>query len=156
MSLSVIIRKADSTDLPFVEDLSRRVFQRYGPYEEILPQWFTSGLSMTILADTRRGPVGFAMIARTADRTNRAGAAEIMAIAVEPTRQGQGVGRALMDALESEAREASLCRLLLHTATDNKAAKALFSLLGFRVLEIRKAFYPQGQDALLMCKTLGG
>jgi ribosomal protein S18 acetylase RimI-like enzyme len=150
------IRMADSADLPFVGDLSRRVFRRYGPYDEILPHWFTSGLSMTVLAETRRGPMGFAMMARTADQTDRAGAAEIMAIAVEPARQGQGVGRALMEALESKAREASIGRLILHTATDNMAAKALFSILGFRVVGIRKGFYPQGQDALMMSKTLNG
>jgi ribosomal protein S18 acetylase RimI-like enzyme len=145
---------ADSGDLPFVCDLSRRAFRRYGRYEEILPRWFISGLSMVVLAETRRGPVGFAMMARMADQGEGPGTAEIMAIAVEPATQGQGVGHALMEALEKKAREASIRRLILHTATDNMAAKALFSRLGFSVAEARKGFYPQGQDALMMYKVL--
>jgi ribosomal protein S18 acetylase RimI-like enzyme len=153
---SLTIRMADSGDLPFVCDLSRRVFRRYGPYEEILPRWFISGVSMVVLAETRRGPVGFAMMARMAHQGEGVGTAEIVAIAVEPVRQGQGVGHALLDALEKKAREASIRRLILHTATDNMAARALFSLFGFRVVETRKGFYPEGQDALMMFKMLGG
>jgi ribosomal protein S18 acetylase RimI-like enzyme len=150
----VTIRTADPGDLPFVCDLSRRAFRRYGPYEEILPRWFISGLSMVVLAETRGGPVGFAMMTRMAHRGAGAETAEIMAIAVEPARQGQGVGQTLMEALEAKAKEASIRRLILHTATDNKAAKGLFSLLGFRVIATRKCFYPQGQDGLMMEKML--
>jgi ribosomal protein S18 acetylase RimI-like enzyme len=151
---AVTIRMADSGDLPFVRDLSRRVFGRYGPYEEILPRWFISGLSMVVLAETQNGPVGFAMMARMVDQGEGAETAEIMAIAVDPAKQGQGVGHALMDALERRARKASIRRLILHTATDNMAAKALFSRLGFRIGEARKGFYPEGQDALMMFKML--
>jgi ribosomal-protein-alanine N-acetyltransferase len=152
----VTIRTAESGDLSFVCDVSRRVFRRYGPYEEILPRWFISGLTMTVLAETPRGPVGFAMMARVADQGAEQETAEIMAIAVEPARQGHGVGHALMEALERKAREASVRRLILHTAIDNMAAKVLFSRLGFSVAEARKGFYPEGQNALMMCKMLGG
>jgi ribosomal protein S18 acetylase RimI-like enzyme len=151
-----MIRIAELSDLPFVGDLSRRVFRRYGPYEEILPRWFASRLSMTFLAENEDGPLGFAMMADTANRPDSAGAVEIMAIAVEPTKQSQGVGRALMETLENKAREASVGLMILHTATDNMAAKALFSRLGFRVLKLRMGFYPMGQDALMMCKMLRG
>lgn len=148
------IRMAKSGDLPFVSDLSQRVFQRYGPYEEILPRWFISGLSMTILAETRGVPVGFAMMARTADQSDGSRTAEIMAIAVEPAMQGQGVGHVMVAALEKWAKAASIRRLYLHTATDNVAAKALFSLLGFKVAETSEDFYPQGQAAVTMYKVL--
>jgi ribosomal protein S18 acetylase RimI-like enzyme len=150
----VTIRTAGSGDLPFVCDLSRRVFRRYGPYEEILPRWFISGLTMVVVAETQRGPVGFAMMARMADQGAGQETAEIMAIAVDPSRQGHGVGRALMEALERKAREASIRRLILHTAIDNMTAKALFSRLGFSVAESRKGFYPEGQHALMMIKIL--
>ncbi len=150
------IRMANSGDLLFVSDLSQRVFRRYGPYEEILPQWFFSELSMTILAETGRVPVGFAMMARMVDQRDGSGTAEIMAIAVEPARQGQGLGHVLMEVLEKKARAASIRRLILHTGTDNAAAKALFSRLGFRIAEARKGFYPEGQEALMMHKMLDG
>jgi len=109
---------------------------------------------MVILAETRGGPVGFAILARMAYQGEGAETAEIMAIAVEPARQGQGVGRRLMEVLEQKAREADVRRLILHTATDNTSAKRLFSQLGFRVVVSRKRFYPQGQDGLMMRKTL--
>jgi ribosomal protein S18 acetylase RimI-like enzyme len=154
VSPSVTIRTAGPRDLPFVCDLSRRVFRRYGPYEEILPRWFISGLSMVVVAETQRGPVGFAMMARVADQGAGRETAEIMAIAVDPSRQGQGVGRALMETLERKARQASIRRLILHTAIDNLTAKALFSRLGFIAVEARQGFYPEGQHALMMIKIL--
>jgi ribosomal-protein-alanine N-acetyltransferase len=150
----VNIRMAKSGDLPFVSDLSKRVFQQYGPYEEILPRWFVSGRSMTILAESRGAPVGFAMMARTADQPDGSRTAEIMAIAVEPAMQGQGVGHVMMAALEKWARAASIRRIYLHTAADNVDAKALFSVSGFKAAETSEGFYPQGQDAVMMYKVL--
>jgi ribosomal protein S18 acetylase RimI-like enzyme len=113
-----------------------------------------SGLSMVVVAETQRGPVGFGMMARVADKWAGQETAEVMAIAVEPSRQGQGVGRALMETLEKKARQASIRRLILHTAIDNLTAKALFTRLGFSVAEARKGFYPEGQHALMMIKIL--
>ncbi|MFO7783611.1 MAG: GNAT family N-acetyltransferase [Thermodesulfobacteriota bacterium] len=44
--------------------------------------------------------------------------------------------------------------ILLHTATDNRAARSLFESEGFRAVRIRPGFYPRSQDAVLMVKDL--
>ncbi len=44
-------------------------------------------------------------------------------------------------------------RLILHTALDNLPGRALFKRHGFAACGVKKAFYPEGQDALMMEKV---
>lgn len=46
--------------------------------------------------------------------------------------RGQGVGRKLLERVQSELRARGAARLVLHTATKNLAAQKLFAALGFR------------------------
>jgi ribosomal protein S18 acetylase RimI-like enzyme len=58
--------------------------------------------------------------------------ATIRMLAVEPTTQGQGVGRALVDACLARAREAGVRRVVLRTRRVMVAAHHLYESLGFR------------------------
>jgi ribosomal protein S18 acetylase RimI-like enzyme len=44
--------------------------------------------------------------------------------------------------------------VLLHTAIENKRARELFEYHGFTALNIKKGFYPNGQQAVMMSRTL--
>jgi GNAT superfamily N-acetyltransferase len=57
-------------------------------------------------------------------------------LSVEPPYRGLGIGRALMDALEREARAARLPGLSLDTGLDDgyRAARSLYRTLGYRDL----------------------
>ena len=37
---SLVLRTAVPTDLQYIRNLSRKVFNRFGPYEDLLPRWF--------------------------------------------------------------------------------------------------------------------
>jgi len=39
----VTIRSAKAEDAGFIQDLSKRVFEQYGPYERVLMEWFVCG-----------------------------------------------------------------------------------------------------------------
>jgi GNAT superfamily N-acetyltransferase len=52
-------------------------------------------------------------------------------LAVTPECRGQGVGRALLSAVEEEARREGCCRLTLEVRADNHHARALYQNLGF-------------------------
>ena len=53
-------------------------------------------------------------------------------LAVVPGRRGGGVGRALLSAAESHARQAGCCKLTLEVLDDNHPARGLYERFGFR------------------------
>ena len=52
-------------------------------------------------------------------------------LAVVPDRRGQGIGRALLQAAEVEARRRRCCKLTLEVRDDNVRARRLYDSLGF-------------------------
>ena len=78
-----------------------------------------------------------------------AGEAELLTIAVEPDRQGQGIGRRLMDLFLQEARQRGAEDLFLEVAADNGRAKALYARAGFVETGRRRGYY-DGVDAVVM------
>jgi ribosomal-protein-alanine N-acetyltransferase len=79
---------------------------------------------------------------------------EVLAIAVEPARWKCGIGHLLMKEMQKRARQIEVETLVLHTATENFPGQRLFRKCGFVPCEMKKAFYPEGQDALMMLKDL--
>lgn len=59
------------------------------------------------------------------------GEAGIRMLAVDPSRHGRGIGRALTEACIERAREAGRRRIVLHTGESMAAAKHLYESLGF-------------------------
>ncbi len=69
-------------------------------------------------------------------------------IAVRRDRQGQGLGRVLMNTL---LRLATGVPVLLEVAVDNAPAQHLYASLGFETVGLRKGYYqPSNTDALVM------
>jgi ribosomal protein S18 acetylase RimI-like enzyme len=150
----ITIRYANTSDVDFIRRLSRNAFHEYGPYEEILPRWFTSGMTVTLVAVMSKEPVGFAMLGRHQHGWYSPPVSEMLAIAVDPGSRRLGIAELLMREIERRAGELQVNRLVLHTAAENEAGQQLFRKRGFIPSENKKAFYPGGQDALMMVKEL--
>ncbi len=56
----------------------------------------------------------------------------VLAIAVDPGAQGRGIGKFLMDKLESSARESGFSRMNLTVAVDNARGLAFYERLGWK------------------------
>jgi len=52
-------------------------------------------------------------------------------LAVLPGRRGKGVGRALMQAVEDEARARGACKVTLEVLSGNETARALYAACGY-------------------------
>lgn len=74
---------------------------------------------------------------------------EINYLAVDPKQQGQGQGRALLEAVLALS---GVHRFLLEVAADNVVAQALYRKLGFSEYYRRRAYYRNGEDAIMMEK----
>ena len=88
-----------------------------------------------------------------------AGDTELLTIATDPARRGEGHARRLIEAAFSPLAEAGNTRLLLDVAEDNAPARRLYDRLGFTLDGRRKGYYTAGRaapvDALLMSRPLG-
>lgn len=149
------IRAARPEENLALETLGARVFHPFGSYGKAIRDWLDSGEAPALLALSHGRTAGFAMVSRTGPPgATTLNTSELLAIAVVPDHQRSGIGRLLLRHIQIEARNHETEVLLLHTATENLAALALFEAEGFRRLLIRPRFYPRGQDAFLMFKDL--
>lgn len=97
------------------------------------------------------GYAGLARLGRRSDPEN-----EVHTIAVDPTRQRAGTGRALLLDLLAEA-DAHGGPTFLEVRTDNAPAQALYLAHGFTVVGTRRGYYsPSGADAFTMLRPAQG
>ncbi len=71
------------------------------------------------------------------------------ALAVHPGWRRRGLGRRVLDALLGHGRDHGAERATLEVAAGNSAALALYGAAGFRTAGRRRAYYRDGQDALI-------
>jgi len=150
----IILRSAVNSDTLFLKNLSEKAFNLFGDYGEVVLEWFESGNSRAVIDAYKDRPAGFAMLREPFDRYDLIDSSELLAIAVVSEYRGIGIGTNLVKRIEELACEMGTKILFLHTATENKYAIKLFSSSGFRTWQIKKGFYPKGQDAFVMAKEI--
>jgi ribosomal-protein-alanine N-acetyltransferase len=80
-----------------------------------------------------------------------AGEAEVLTIAVDPQREGRGLGAILLTELMREAARRDCDDVVLEVRVDNDRAQRLYRHFGFEAVGIRKGYYqPMNIDALVM------
>ena len=151
--LKVAFRKANPLDLPFLAELSGQVFSAYGPYDEIIGRWASFPHIITVVVEEYGQLRGFAMINPILGAQNLA-KGELVAIAISPQYQGRGIGKRLLKYMEGLSRGLGIEEILIHTAAINKAAYRFFAKNGFIKMGLVTFYYPMGQEALEMSKTL--
>ena len=76
---------------------------------------------------------------------------DVQTIAVRPSARGRGFGRALMDQLLNTAITERASEVFLEVRADNPVAQRLYESLGFKQIDLRRAYYqPDGVDAVVM------
>jgi [ribosomal protein S18]-alanine N-acetyltransferase len=77
--------------------------------------------------------------------------AHVATIGVTTTRQGEGIGARLLDALLAEADRRGSPVVLLEVRADNEVAQGLYRRRGFAEIGRRRGYYqPSGADAVMM------
>lgn len=74
--------------------------------------------------------------------------AELMSIAVAPEARGRGVARVLLRRFLDEVAREGAHSVVLEVRASNAAARALYAKFGFALLDTRRAYYADGEDAL--------
>ena len=165
------IRCGTIEDEPFVRELSTTVFDQFGDYGSFLPGYLTHPSVFTAIGEHAGLPVGFVMLALVSTQRpvpwpcdpgpGENGSwldAEVLAIAVRPASQSQGVGRALMDHALARARVWSetveLRSVQLNVADTNTRAMEFFEKVGFVEADPADGTYPKGQRSIRMARRI--
>lgn len=148
------VREGLFSDEKFLRQLSGKVFSIYGPYQEMVSRWLEMETTITLVAIVHGKAVGFVMFGSVTETPDIPTVTEILAIAVEPSMQGMGIGQTLLRDIEKKAVSAGEKRIYLHTAVGNIPAQKLFAKNSYRTTAMKPHFYPRGQDALLMLKEI--
>jgi ribosomal-protein-alanine N-acetyltransferase len=76
--------------------------------------------------------------------------ADVQTIAVVPEYVGWGIGSALLPELINEGRRRGAADVLLEVRADNPRAQQLYRRFGFEQIHVRRKYYRDGVDALIM------
>ena len=128
---------------------------------EALPEW-VSRLDRTAFGVAWKAPVEHEAVwvipelafARWAV-VPMAGEAELLRIAVDPAHRGGGLGRRLLEACPRDLAAAGMAHLVLEVRVSNASAMALDRACGWKPCGLRRAYYPDGEDAALYELKLG-
>ena len=101
-----------------------------------------------LLAETGGNVAGFILAELAPDEGH------IITLDVLEDHRRQGIGSLLLNAAETEMISRGGQRMILETATANKAAIALWEKHGYRQMGIIESYYGPGQDAFRMGKEL--
>jgi GNAT superfamily N-acetyltransferase len=133
-------RASDGADLQAIERLAGEQFRTVGmdeiaddspPSLEVLAAYAAEGRSWVAVdgsGDGSGSPVGYAVVEVVDD------CAHVEQVSVRPDHQGRGVGRALLDRVQSWATSTGLAGVTLTTFADVPWNGPLYEHLGFRVL----------------------
>jgi ribosomal protein S18 acetylase RimI-like enzyme len=111
-----------------------------------------------VLVAVENGEVaGYVKLGRVTDLAASDHVLMIAGIAVDPGRQGRGIGRALIDAAIAEARDRGARRLTLRVLGGNAGARHLYETSGFVVEGVLRGEFLMGGvyvDDVLMARGL--
>lgn len=141
----VAFRAMTPADLEAVADLTHRA-DPFGWTLRNFSDAHASGNTLTVL--TVDGVTsGIAAVMHVLDES------ELLEIAVQPTMQGRGYGKALLAQAIALARRNGAVRMFLEVRESNARARRMYTSFGFEETGRRKNYYPTEngrEDAILM------
>jgi ribosomal protein S18 acetylase RimI-like enzyme len=113
-------------------DIRKLVRQFWGEEEQLtFDRKFSVSEQPACVANVGKKTVGFVSFVEDEDNLI------IVALAVQTEHQGLGIGHALIEKVESEARRQQKKKLLVSTSNDNLPALGFYQSLGFQIFEVK-------------------
>lgn len=140
------IRSAAPHDLAALADLHARAFAR--AWDELAMKSLLNGQGVFALVAEEDDLAGFILARVAADET------EILSVAISPDRRQRGLASQLLEQACHRATGEGAVRIFLEVAAANLPARNLYKKYGFREVGQRKAYYEDGDDALVLSAAL--
>lgn len=144
----VTVRPMTEADLDQVMDLEKAIFA--SPWRR---SFFLSDLDrsqgLSVVAEDEGVILGYA-VAWGAEETHLAN------LAVSEVERGKGVGGKLLDEVVAFARRSKAGSMYLEVRVSNTTARKFYAERGFVPTYLRKGYYENGEDAVIMERELDG
>lgn len=141
------IDEMKEADMPEVLDIEEASF--IAPWsKDLFIKELNNSFSHNLVArrtgDGFPGILGYIVFWDVADETH------LLDLAVHPECRRTGIARSLLEAMLSASKEAGKRRVLLELRQDNVKGLSLYSSFSFKEIGIRKKYYSDGEDAIVM------
>lgn len=107
-----------------------------------------SGYDCWTVRDADGSLVGYYLLMYALDE------AHLLDVAVAGARQGQGLGRQLLERVGARARSQGMASIFLEVRPSNERALAVYRRFGYEQIGLRKGYYPASaagrEDAIVM------
>jgi ribosomal-protein-alanine N-acetyltransferase len=145
------IRPAAAADLPCLAEIEAVAFaDPWSPAMLAAELAQPGGVMLVASAGAAGGqPCGYACF-----RPGTGGEAELLRVAVAPAARGRGAARRLIAAGLERLRAAGVVSCYLEVRPGNASALAVYHALGFETCGLRRAYYRDGADALVLRRGL--
>ena len=80
--------------------------------------------------------------------------ADIELVATAAERRRKGIAEKLIAVAEEKIRESGICAVLLEVRENNAPARALYEKCGYKTIAVRRKYYKDGENALVMSKEI--
>ncbi len=139
-----MIRKASVWDIPRINELGSLLNDNFSSVNH-LNDMLEDGLSIILVYEKDDKIIGFI------SATDLGETCDILSLVVDPKYRNKMVASNLIDYLISELSE-DLKLITLEVASKNIPAINLYEKFGFEVVNVRRNYYPDGDDAYLMAR----
>ncbi len=144
---SLTIRRFEPRDFSEAVELDAEAGGGHDPY--LLTYFFENYPTTFLVAEIGGRIAGMVLGFRQSPLEGR-----IFWLAVRSGRQGRGVGRRLMTELLEIFRRLAVMSVILEVRATNKRAQRLYLDLGFEIFTTCKNYYPDGEGAIIMRRSL--
>lgn len=151
------LRPVERADLLAITRIEEETFER--PWTLSTFESFLDATAFLVLEDPAgegigEGISGFVVAELVTVRGSKFG--HVKDLAVKPEKQGAGRGRRLLKGALRLLASHGADRVRLEVRPTNKRARSLYESAGFEILARHEHYYPDGEDALLMARSLEG
>lgn len=148
--MNATVRPAGAGDLDELDRLEQVAFSGDRFTRRQLWHLINRAHALTLVIEGDPGLLGYGtLLFRRGSRRAR-----LYSFCVHPRARGAGLGRGLLEALMTAARQRGYAQLLLEVRADNQVAMGLYRRMGFRVVGWLEDYYADGCAAWRMALPL--
>jgi len=145
--MEIILRPIFKSDIDEIVNYENEYFHNFTTYEKIIEDINNSLYQYYVLANAEI--YGYVFVLVDEDKV------QINSLVVVEKWRNKGYGKILLNNLLTKLKEIQIREITLEVRPSNIAALKLYNKFGFKQVAVRKNYYNNGEDALLMYKNLG-
>lgn len=142
------LRPAGPGDVPALVGLEAALFGTDAWGEAAVHEELTGPGRRVVVAEADGTVVGYAVTLLSGDLV------DLQRIAVDPGHRRAGLAARMLDQLTVAARADGADRMLLEVSDRNRGAVAFYEAQGFACIDVRRRYYRDGSDALVLSRPL--